>query len=113
MNPTKQDQFNHPYLANISVGSTTHDSTLGFNICNRIRGLDAIPFDTRLHVDMEASPGTGQRNAWNLLGYSAVTWWYAFPGATCNRPAAPDEAAMPVMSLEALQKRSGNLRKAR
>ena len=88
VNPTKQDKFDHPYLANISVGSTAHDSTLGFNICNRIRGLDAIVFNTRLRFDMEASPGTGQRNPWDLLGYTAVTWWYAIPGARLQ-PSCP------------------------
>lgn len=112
VNPTRADVFSHPFLANISVGSTTTNSTRGFNICTRLRGLDAIPFERELVFDMEASPGVDQRNRWNLLGYSAVTFWYATPGAKSNRPPAAAEAAKPLMSLEALQRRSAELRKA-
>ncbi|MFM1943159.1 MAG: hypothetical protein RI897_2141 [Verrucomicrobiota bacterium] len=109
VNPTRQDQFNHPYLANILVGSTPHNSTLGFNVCTRHRALDAIPFNSRLRFDMEASPGVDQRNPWNLLGYSAVTYYYARPQSQNNRPPNPQAATNPIMSLKQLQQQSAQL----
>ncbi len=109
VNPTRADVFSQPFLANISVGSTEHDSTRGFNILARDRALDAIPFHKRFVFDMEASPGTDQRNPWNLLGYSSVVFWYAKPGATSNRNADPEAAKKPLMSLEALEARSREL----
>ena len=97
--PTRRDEFDGPFLANVRVGGRD-GRTLGFNICTRTRSLDAIPFENRLRFDMEASFGTDIRNAWNLLGYSAVTFWYARPGATSNRPPQPDAAARPILSLD-------------
>ena len=38
-----------------------------------------------------------------LLGYAAVTFWYARPGTTHNRPAQPKAAAHPIMSLAEVQ----------
>lgn len=113
VNPTRDDVFHHPYLANVLVGTTEESNTRGFNICTRVRALDAIPFTERLVFDMEASPGTGQRNAWDLLGYSAVTFWYARPGATSNRPPQPDAARQPIMSLADLDRRSQEIRDAK
>lgn len=108
--PDRKDEFSSPFLANVRVGGLdTH--TLGFNINTRTRALDAIPFYNKLRFDMEASFGTDIRNPWNLLGYSAVTFWYAKPGATSNRPQLPNRAAMPIMSLEELGKRSEMIRR--
>lgn len=84
--------------------------TLGFNICTRIRALDAIPFNQRLVFDMESSYGTDIRNPWNLLGYSAAMFWYAKPGATHNRPAQPAAAARPIQSLAQLREMSDAIR---
>jgi hypothetical protein len=110
VNPTKTDEFFMPYLANQLVGSAGNNSPLGFNINTRIRALDAIPFTTRLVFDMEASPGTDQRNPWDLLCYSGVTFWYALPGATHNRPPQPAAAAKPITSLAQLNAMSDALR---
>ena len=104
--PTKEDQFCHPFLANVRVGSSGAPQTQGFNICTRIRSLDAIPFQERFVFDMEASPGVDQRNPWDLLGYSAVSFFYALPGATSNRPAIPDAAREPIISLEEMKRRA-------
>ncbi len=103
--PTRQDEFCVPFLANARVGGLDGRTT-GFNVCTRTRSLDAIPFRQRLVFDMESSFGTDIRNPWNLLGYSAVTFWYAKPGASHNRPARPDEAAHPIMQLGDLKKRA-------
>jgi hypothetical protein len=106
VNPTKTDEFLAPYLANVLVGSAGDNSSRGFNINTRIRALDAVPFTERLVLDVEASPGTGQRNPWDVLMYSGVAFWYARPGATDNRPARPAEAAKPITSLAQLNQLS-------
>ncbi len=101
-NPTKDDVFSHPYLANIEVGSATNkrQGVRGFNICTRVRALDAIPFSKRLVFDMEASPGVDIRNHWDYLAYSSVVFWYARPGAVSNRPPLPGQAAKPIVTLK-------------
>jgi len=109
--PDNNDVFSHPFFANIAVGSWSRGmaaagagSTRGFNICSRTRGLDAIPFTSRLVFDMEASPGVDQRKATDFLGYSSVVFYYARPGSTSNIGREPDAARKPVMSLEDLEK---------
>ncbi len=114
VNPTWDDAFSHPFLANIAVGSGTRDAaearatngdrgtTRGYNICARERGLDAIPFRERLVFDMEASPGVTQRGPNDRLAYSAVVFWYARPGATSNRPANPEAARRPAVTASDL-----------
>ena len=106
VNPIRNDEFSNPWEANAQVGSRASDSTEGFNVNTRTRTLSAIPFDERLVFDMEASAGTGQRNAWNLLMYSSAVFWYARPGATHNRPPLPAQAARPITSFEELQAQS-------
>jgi hypothetical protein len=59
---------------------------------------------------MESSFGVDIRHPWNLLGYSAVTYWYAKPGAVHNRPAMPLEASKPIISLYQLRQRSDSLK---
>jgi hypothetical protein len=108
--PTRKDEFSVPFLANVRVGGLDGGTT-GFNICTRTRSLDAIPFQRRLRFDMESSFGTDIRNPWNLLGYSAVTFWYASPGATHNRPALPGEAAKPILNLENVRKLADRIQK--
>ncbi|MSR62020.1 MAG: DUF2961 domain-containing protein [Planctomycetes bacterium] len=98
--PTRRDEFSHPFLANVRVGGLD-GTTQGYNICTRTRALDAIPFARRLRFDMEASPGTDIRGPEDQLGYSAVSFWYARPGATHNRPALPEEARRRIMRLAA------------
>jgi len=108
--PDRRDIFSMPFGANVSVGSTAEDNPRGINICTRVRALDAIPFERRLVFDMEASPGVDIRHAWNLLGYSAVVFWCALPGARSNRPPRPAEAVRPLMALEELDRRQQELR---
>ena len=112
VNPTRVDEFSTPFLANVRVGGLNAD-TLGYNICTRTRSLDAIPFKKRLVFDMESSFGVDIRNPWNLLGYSAVTYWYAKPGTAHNRPPLPDEAVKPIVNMNQLQKEADSLKKKR
>ena len=115
VNPTRADEFDEPFIANVRVGGLGPAGlTRGYNICTRTRSLDAIPFDRRLRFDIEASFGVQMRKPWDLLGYSAVTFWYALPGATCNRPPQPEAAARPIVSIPRLQKAAGEIeRKAK
>lgn len=105
--PDLRDEFSQPFLANVKVGGLD-GHTQGYNICTRVRGLDAIPFSNRLRFDMEASFGTDMRTKDDLLGYSAVVFFYARPGATHNRAADPRAAAKPIMNLGRLRKLSGS-----
>jgi hypothetical protein len=107
--PTRKDEFSVPFLSNVRVGGMDGYTT-GYNICTRTRSLDAIPFTQRLVFDMESSFGTDIRNPWNLLGYSAATFWYARPGATHNRPPQPALAAKPIHSVQDLKKMSEAIR---
>ncbi len=107
--PVLEDEFSAPFLANVKVGGLD-GHTMGYNICTRIRGLDAIPFNSNLRFDMESSFGTDMREKWNLLGYSAVTFFYSFPGATHNRPRSPSGAIRPIMTVDQLQKESDRIR---
>lgn len=118
VNPDANDAFSHPFLANIAVGSwsrgmalTARGDTRGFNICSRTRGLDAIPFTSRLVFDMEASPGVDQRKATDFLGYSSVVFYYASPGSTRNLAPDPEAAKKPIMSLEDIEKAAGAAKK--
>ena len=106
--PTRRDEFDEPFLANVRVGGVDGNRTRGFNICTRTRVLDAIPFEQRLRFDMEASAGTGQRRTSDFLGYSAVTFWYARPGAMDNVNPQPGAAGKPIMSLADLATASGH-----
>ena len=104
VNPNGKDVFSMPFGSNVRVGNLTDPS--GYNVCMRNRILDAIPFTDRLVFDMEASPGTDIRNYWNLLSYSAVTYWYGMPGATSGRAAESSlarEKRMTVPEIERLQ----------
>lgn len=56
-----------------------------------------IPFARSCKVTMAAKP---------FYYIITVTFWYARPGATHNRPAAPAAAARPIMSLTDLKARS-------
>lgn len=107
-NPTRKDEFSTPFLSNVRVGGLNAD-TKGYNICTRTRALDAIPFKTRFVFDMESSFGVDIRHPWDLLGYSVVTFWYAKPGATHNRPALPKEAAKSIVSVEQALKLSAEI----
>lgn len=65
----------------------------GHTTNTRTRSLDAIPFERSLKLDMEV-----WHWAQTTMAYAATTYWYARPGASCNRPPAPEEAARGVLS---------------
>lgn len=65
---------------------------IGYTTNTRTRSLDAIPFTSRLQVDMEL-----WHWATTQMDYAVTCYWYAFDGATSNRVAEPDEAAAPLV----------------
>ena len=82
------DRFDSPFIAMPRRDFTRPSgSWAGSTTTSRVRLLDAIPFAQHLKVDMEV---------WHWastdMRYAAATFWYGRPGATCNRPAVPDEA---------------------
>lgn len=66
----------------------------GFVTVTRTRGLDAIPFERSLKLDMEIWHWSATR-----VTYAAATHWYARPGGTCRHGPAADEAARPIEEL--------------
>ncbi len=111
VNPTREDEFDEPFLANVRVGGVDGNHTRGFNILTRTRALDAIPFSKRLRFDMEISPGTGQRRPSDFLGYSAVSFWYARPGAKHNRKEVWPDEGLSLMSLADIERAASAVKK--
>jgi hypothetical protein len=64
----------------------------GYVTNTRSRSLDAIPFAHRLAMNLEI---------WHweatTMEYAATTYWYARPGATCNRVRDAGEAVRPIL----------------
>jgi hypothetical protein len=64
----------------------------GHTTNTRTRSLDAIPFRQHLTMDLEI---------WHWeatdMAYAATTYWYARPGAKCNRRPDREEAVRPVL----------------
>lgn len=60
----------------------------GYTTNTRTRSLDGIPFKSRVSMNLEI---------WHweatTMEYAATTYWYARPGANCNRPPDNAEAA--------------------
>jgi hypothetical protein len=64
----------------------------GYTTNTRTRSLDAIPFTNSLRFDMEI-----WHWAQTTMAVAAATYWYARPGATCNRAPDPAGARKPVL----------------
>jgi hypothetical protein len=81
--------FQAPFIAHPQIEG---DKSIGYSAMTRIRGLDAIPFSSHLKFDLEI---------WHWkatsMAYAATTYWYALPGATCNRLPDDAEAARPIL----------------
>lgn len=75
--------FSSPFISMPERDARGKDDWRGYNTVSRMRLLDAIPFEKKIKVDMEAwqiEPG---------VSYSVATFWYGLPGATDN--IQPDE----------------------
>ena len=71
------------------------NSKPGFVSVTRVRTLDAIPFHSSLNFDMEI-----WHWAQTQVTYAVTCYWYARPGATCNREPMPEEATKPIADLK-------------
>jgi hypothetical protein len=82
--------FQHPFHAQVRCDGNGKNNW-GHSTVTRVRALDAIPFTKSLKFDMEV---------WHWakcdVAYAATTYWYALPGATCNRAPQPEEAKAPI-----------------
>lgn len=63
----------------------------GFSVNCRYRALDAIPFRKSIQFDMEL-----WHWARTKMNYAPTTFWYAWPGATCDVEPNVEEARRPV-----------------
>jgi hypothetical protein len=102
--PTGRDTFSLPFCSNVRVGN--QDDPRGYNICQRVRILDNIPFENELRFDMEASPGVDIRHFYNLLAYSMVTYWYGMADASSlHQPQLKDvrQKLLNLSTLDVLQ----------
>lgn len=96
--PNPEDEFYTPFLSNVRVAAP---NSMGYNTCTRTRVLDAIPFNRQLDFNIESSGSN--RTSWFHLQYAVNTYWYAKPGASCNRKALPEMASRKIMTLQELQ----------
>jgi hypothetical protein len=71
-----------------------HPNNLGPTTNTRTRVLDAIPFTKSLDFEMEVWHWADCK-----MDYAAATYWYARPGAACNRKPEPEEAAAALRRL--------------
>lgn len=96
--PNPEDEFYTPFLSNVRVAAP---NSMGYNTCSRTRVLDAIPFNLQLDFNIESSGSN--RTSWFHLQYAVNTYWYAKPGASCNRKPLPEMASRKIMTLQELQ----------
>ena len=96
--PNPEDEFYTPFLSNVRVAAP---NSMGYNTCSRTRVLDAIPFNRQLDFNIESSGSN--RTSWFHLQYVVNTYWYAKPGASCNRKPLPEMASRKIMTLQELQ----------
>lgn len=96
--PNPEDEFYTPFLSNVRVAAP---NSMGYNTCTRTRVLDAIPFNRQLDFNIESSGSN--RTSWFHLQYAVNTYWYAKPGASCNRKPLPEMASRKIMTLKELQ----------
>lgn len=96
--PNPEDEFYTPFLSNVRVAAP---NSMGYNTCTRTRVLDAIPFNRQLDFNIESSGSN--RTSWFHLQYAVNTYWYAKPGASCNRKPLPEMASRKIMTLQELQ----------
>ena len=96
--PNPEDEFYTPFLSNVRVAAP---NSMGYNTCTRTRVLDAIPFNRQLDFNIESSGSN--RTSWFHLQYAVNTYWYAKPGASCNRKPLPEMASRKIMTLEELK----------
>ena len=82
------DFFSSPFISEPSRDRAgDRDDWSGYTTTSRVRLLDEIPFGVSLKHDMEI---------WNWaeteVDYAVGTFWYARPGASCNRQPQPEQA---------------------
>jgi hypothetical protein len=83
--------FSSPFISMPRRDCFKQGNWQGYTTTSRLRLLDNIPFQTSFKHDMEIWNWADTR-----VDYAVATFWYARPGATCNRPAQPKEATAAI-----------------
>ena len=91
--------FQGPFSNQVRCDGPDHQ---GHTTVTRTRALDVIPFTQSLRFDMEVWHWADTN-----VAYAATTYWYARPGASSNRPPAPEEAARPILQVPGPRKVDG------
>jgi hypothetical protein len=86
--------FNSPFISTPERDGKTREDWRGYTTDSRLRLLDAIPFRNRLTHDMEIWDWADTQ-----VDYAVATFWYARPGAECNRAPQPQEAAQVLKEI--------------
>ena len=83
-----EDFTDHPYIAQpLGIGNFSDALTVN----TRYRGLDGIPFNQSIQVDMELSPWSKSK-----FNFAPVAFWYALPGASISPLPCLDNARLAV-----------------
>lgn len=80
--------FDSPFMSAPERDSSSRSDWRGYTTDSRLRVLDAMPFRNQLQHDMEIWDWADTQ-----VDYAVGTFWYARPGAECNRAPQPGEAA--------------------
>jgi len=87
--------FSSPFISAPHRDKTDRGDWRGYTTTSRVRLLDQIPFRSAFKFDMEI---------WNWadtkMDYADGCFWYAQPGATCNRTPSPEEASQALSELK-------------
>ena len=94
--------FRSPWLSMPERDILNQGDWRGYTTTSRLRLLDGIPFAADLRLDMEVWDWADTE-----VDYAVGTFWYARPGATCNREPQPAEAAAAVRDTPGSTKRPG------
>lgn len=83
--------FTHPFHAQSRIDGP---GNAGHTAVTRSRSLDAIPFHSKLQMDMEVWHWANTK-----ISFSATTYWYARPGVKHNRVPQPEEAKRAILKM--------------
>lgn len=86
--------FSSPFLSTPQRDLESRSDWRGFTTTSRVRPLDAYTFRSSLKLDMEIWHWADTK-----VDQAAAMFWYARPGATCNRLPQEDEAAAELSAL--------------
>lgn len=85
----RPEKFDHPYIAQPDGSG---NFVPGYTVNMRLRGLDAIPFNSSLKFDMEMWHWTRAH-----INFAPISFYYQLPGGTTNIKPNQENAKSPVV----------------